>query len=504
VGEFGGDHRFVAEYLSSEVIRSLEDDARSFLLGACVLERFTAELCDAVLGRSDSAALLAELERSNLFVRRLEHGRWYRIHSLFAEFAVHTLDSHEPGTAEEIHRHAAAWLRSRGSATEAIEHAWAAGDHELVAEILVEHQLALYRAGGARTLLRWMRMLPDEQFVAHPELAVGAATAALTIGQTTLEQRRYLQLASRARAEHPERVSPYARATEEMVRALTVDSGVARALLHGRRAIDIAEAGTDEALVAALGSYARNAYFAGDLDRAWRAALRALEHPDVARRPPGHVLARSTLALVAVERGQIATARDQAEQAKAIAGRIGISRSWLGANASVALGSVLAEEGAYAEAERELVYAEHLFRDEVATVHHAWVLVLLARVRCRRGRLDEAEATLRSAHAAFAELADSGRVPAIADEVERELASARGRASGGEMLEVPSDAELAVLRLLATDLSAREIGDELFLSPNTIRSHTRALYRKLCVNSRADAVGRAEALGLLGETESPM
>ncbi len=72
------------------------------------------------------------------------------------------------------------------------------------------------------------------------------------------------------------------------------------------------------------------------------------------------------------------------------------------------------------------------------------------------------------------------------------------------MLELPSAAELAVLRLLASDLTVRQIGGELYLSPNTIRSHTRALYRKLGVNSRVDAVARADALGLLGQTESPM
>ena len=91
----------------------------------------------------------------------------------------------------------------------------------------------------------------------------------------------------------------------------------------------------------------------------------------------------------------------------------------------------------------------------------------------------------------------------LADEVERELEAAKARARGGEVLEPPSEAELAVLRLLVTDLSAREIGERLFLSPNTIRSHRRALYLKLQVHSRPEAIARATALGLLGEAESP-
>ncbi len=71
------------------------------------------------------------------------------------------------------------------------------------------------------------------------------------------------------------------------------------------------------------------------------------------------------------------------------------------------------------------------------------------------------------------------------------------------MLERPSEAEQAVLRLLATNLSARQIGGQLYLSPNTVRSHIRAIYRKLGVGSREDAVARANAVGLLGETHSP-
>jgi ATP/maltotriose-dependent transcriptional regulator MalT len=95
-------------------------------------------------------------------------------------------------------------------------------------------------------------------------------------------------------------------------------------------------------------------------------------------------------------------------------------------------------------------------------------------------------------------------VASIAAEVECELALTRSRANGGEIVDRPSDAELAVLRLLASDLSIREIAAQLFVSHNTVRSHTRALYRKLAVNTRADAVARADALGLLGKTESPM
>jgi LuxR family maltose regulon positive regulatory protein len=501
--EFGVDQRFVADFLTNEVFASLDADVGSFLQEAAVLGRVTAELCDDVLDRSDSASVLAELERSNLFLLPLERGGWFRIHSLFAEFAAVRLSSVEPGAVRRIHRRAAEWFRSRGLAVEAVEHAAAGGDHELVAELLVEHHLRMIRSGATRTFLRWVQTLPDEWIVEHPELAVAAATAALLVGQSAVEQRRFLALADGTKAGRPEGSNSYVDVAAGMVRALTMYGGVERAVLDGGSAVEIAQAEADELLTAALTGYARALYFAGKLDEAWEAALRVLAHPDVERRVPSHAIARSTLALVAVERGRLLSARKHADKAKKLVGGIGISRSWLGANASAALGVVLACEGKLADAERELAYAEHFFRDEVATVHHAWLLVLLARVCERRGRLDGAEAALRAAREELAELADSGSIPALADEVERELETARARAGRGDMLVPPTQSELAVLRLLATDLSIRQIGEHLFLSPHTIRSHVRAIYRKLGVNARADAVGRATALGLLEQTESP-
>ena len=51
--------------------------------------------------------------------------------------------------------------------------------------------------------------------------------------------------------------------------------------------------------------------------------------------------------------------------------------------------------------------------------------------------------------------------------------------------------EQEVLRLLATRLSRREIGQRLYVSLNTVKTHQRALYRKLGVENRAEAVARS-------------
>jgi DNA-binding CsgD family transcriptional regulator len=75
------------------------------------------------------------------------------------------------------------------------------------------------------------------------------------------------------------------------------------------------------------------------------------------------------------------------------------------------------------------------------------------------------------------------------------------RASNGELVEPPSAAELHVLELLGTAMSIREIARTLYVSQNTVNTHTRTLYRKLGVHSRAEAVARGVVLGLVDQTQ---
>jgi len=57
--------------------------------------------------------------------------------------------------------------------------------------------------------------------------------------------------------------------------------------------------------------------------------------------------------------------------------------------------------------------------------------------------------------------------------------------------------ELAVLQQLQEEVSLRQIADDLYVSYNTVKSHTRAVYRKLGARSRAEALVRARELGLV-------
>ncbi len=85
----------------------------------------------------------------------------------------------------------------------------------------------------------------------------------------------------------------------------------------------------------------------------------------------------------------------------------------------------------------------------------------------------------------------------IGEELAAVPAAGPAPAGGARLVEPLSEREMAVLRYLPSRLSNREIGAELYVSLNTVKSHLKAIYRKLDVDSRQDAVRRARQMGIL-------
>ena len=502
VRAFVGSTRPVADYLTDEVLTTLAPQTRDFLVRTSVLERFTPELCDAVLEREDSAAVLAELARSNMFLVALDaREQWYRYHHLFGELLQLEL---EQADAAALRRRAAAWCRAQGLVEDAIEYAAAAGDAETVAGLLVEHDRAFVWGGRLSQFLGWVRWLPSELLLEHPSLAAGGAVASALLARPEVEVQRLLAVAERARRERPQLWSPYVEAIVEVTRAAVIERGdVGAAVEHARRAIAAAQAGADVLSVGVLASFAQALFFSGELDESRRIAVQAIERPDAPDVPDGYVGNLGLLALLDAEQGRTESAEAWAGQAIGFARRRFQADSWTVSLAHLGLALACAASGRLDEAEREALHGERLRRSRQPTVGHAHALLVLAQVRVARSLLARAASDLKRAQRAIAGFRDPGRLPAIAATVEEDLATARAIAGNRLLVEEPSAAELAVLRYLATGLSQREIGARLYISLNTVKTHIRELYRKLDVTSRADAVARAEALGLLDRPESP-
>jgi LuxR family maltose regulon positive regulatory protein len=121
--------------------------------------------------------------------------------------------------------------------------------------------------------------------------------------------------------------------------------------------------------------------------------------------------------------------------------------------------------------------------------------IVTARAYLLFGDGDAAREHLSDARRMLDSYPDAGTLPAQLEAAELQ-AAAIDRPLGLTVAPL-TDAELRVLRYLPTHLSFAEIAEELFVSRNTVKTQAIAVYRKLEVSSRGQAVERARALGLL-------
>jgi len=186
IAEFSGDHRAFVDYLGDEILDQQSDDVKDFLLQTAVLDRFSPELCDAVLGNDQSRDILEQLEAANLFLVPLDSQRhWYRYHQLFSDFLRHRLQQKWPERVAALHQRAAKWLAAQEWYDEAIDHALAAADYELAAQVMASVAETIVVRGNAAKLLQWISRLPTDYQIQHPLLMLYYAWALFFSGQFT-------------------------------------------------------------------------------------------------------------------------------------------------------------------------------------------------------------------------------------------------------------------------------------------------------------------------------
>jgi LuxR family maltose regulon positive regulatory protein len=136
----------------AEVLDRQPAEVRRLLVRASLLERFNGALVDHLIGSSGSERHLRELADAGSFVIALDSEHtWFRFHHLFGDLLALELRHREPLAVPELHRVAAEWFDEHGYSIEAIEHAQAAGDRDLVAEFLVGHYFSLTLDGRQAT-----------------------------------------------------------------------------------------------------------------------------------------------------------------------------------------------------------------------------------------------------------------------------------------------------------------------------------------------------------------
>ena len=498
IASFAGDDRQIVDYLMAEVLERQSPEVREFLLRTSIVQRLTGPLCDVLMDRSDSARRLVELERANLFLVPLDgRRRWYRYHHLFGELLAHELALAQPGDVAALHRRAYEWHLREGLVAEAIAHATAAGDHTKAAELIAANWLVFVNRGELMTVEAWTRTLPPEVAGSDPRLCLARAWILLVLGRPG-----EVEAEVRA-AERRTLPGPLADGSSSVESSAAIVRTSARILLG-----DVGAAAQSAAIAAELepdtsarwrphvtNALGMTAFWSGAAQDAEDAFTETVSAGESAGYYAAQIYALGYLAVMSAERAETAEADRWVAMGRMLAERHSLGEHWVTAMVYYAAGKLARARGELQLARAELEHGLNIARRGGLRLDTVYGLLTLARIAVEAGAAAEARELRARAQRQLAACPDPGFLRSWAKtEDAADTGSVPAAAASADEL---SERELVVLRLLSSRLSLREIGNELYVSLNTIKTHTRNIYAKLRVGSREQAVARARELGLL-------
>jgi len=212
------------------------------------------------------------------------------------------------------------------------------------------------------------------------------------------------------------------------------------------------------------------------------------------------IYALGYLAVISAQRAKLAEAGRRVATARVLAKRQALGEHWVTVMVDYAAGELARARGDLQGARAQVEHGLGIARRYGLRLDVAYGLLALSRIALAAGAESEARELRARAQRQLAACTDPGFLRGWA-KAEDAADPGSPPAAAGAFDEL-SERELAVLRLLSSRLSLREIGNELYVSLNTVKTHTRNVYAKLRVGSRQQAVIRARELGLLGRPKA--
>ena len=494
LSRFAGDDEVVADYLRDELIERLEPDQVAFLLRTSILDNLSGSLCDAVLDEGGSARTLGALARSNVLMVSLDRGgTCYRYHRLFAEMLRAELRRLDPQREPQLHARASAWYEEHGDLDSAIRHTVAAGDPEQSGALLWRHASSYIGHGRNAALQSWLNRFNDDQVADVPALAVAAANTRLAAGDGD-QARHWASAAAHSLAGHPS-TGPYPlEPSILLLRAVVADDGLAQMARDAARACAVSsEEGDTLSFARLLAGVAH--HLTGDGPRA-RGELEEGARSSAVAGPHIQALCLAQLSLLEMDEEDWDAAATLSERARSRVEGCGLADYPIVALVYAVSALALSHSGRAEDAHRDLRKSSTLTARLVdfAPWYEAETRLALARASLGLSDVAGARSLLADAAPLVRRTPESTTLRAWVAETCSQLEAATG--SAGDVLTLTA-AELRVLRMLPTHLSFPAIAKHLFVSTNTVKTHVRALYRKLDASSRSEAVSHAAAAGLL-------
>jgi LuxR family maltose regulon positive regulatory protein len=496
LAEFAGDDRFVVDYLRDVFLAGLPPADLRFTTRISILDRLSGPLCDAVLGGSGSGRRLQELSRSNLLLTPLDHrDEWFRFHGLLREMLISELRRVEAEAEPDLHRRASAWYSRHDDPDRAIDHAIAAGDPAAAGDLIWDSVPYYNSRGRVATIERWLERFDEGTLAAHAGLALAAAQSGLTRGDGETAE-RWIAVAEAVSRAGPERADPLMDAGALLARATTGREGVVEMGRKARRAYDLYPEDSPWRSLSCL-LQGVSVHLSGGDSSAARALLeegtrRAAVAPNV------QALCLSQHALLAMDSGEQG-ATELVLLARAQLDRYGLWEYPTVALVIAVLAWVRARDGQVEAAAADAEAAARLLAKSSDLIwwFDAEARIILARAYQRLGDAPRARELLAEAERRLAQTPDAVLLAAWLQETRAGLDQAAADTG-------LTRAELRVLQFLPTHLSFREIAERTHVSPNTVKTQAQAIYRKLEVTARAEAVDAARSDGLLREDDAEL
>jgi len=409
----------VGEFLAENVLDTLEPELVEFMLATSITERTCGELASVLAGADRGQALLEDVERRGLFLRRIDDDpQWLRYHQMFAGFLRRRLERDSPDRLTQLHRKASAWFADRGDVNDAVDHALAAGEATRAVDLVEQEQTrSLINQSRMTTFLGFVEKLPPQLVTARPLMQLAMAWANILLQRRAATEAALDRFTTAiSKAELP-----------EAVRAdLTVEAHVVRAVaaVYADRVEAVADLVAEamsrpETLRPVLPQAAATvSAFAAIYRFDFESALRLLEwaepyHDQVGT--VGAVYARSWAGIAARHQLDIPLALRSFRQAFEIGAAAG-PHSHAARLTGAILGELLYETGEFAEAAHLLEESYHLGPEGGAVDYLAARYVVGARIKAAQGNRDAAVSRLDAGMTVAEEL----RLPRLAAAINHE------------------------------------------------------------------------------------
>ncbi|MFV1990245.1 MAG: hypothetical protein ACC652_05845, partial [Acidimicrobiales bacterium] len=357
INEFSGSQRHLMDYLTSEVLDQQPADVRRFLLETSIVDEQHPDLCNAITGRSDSAAVLRRPESENQFVQALdEHRRSFRYHRVFSDVLREILAQEAEADTAELYGRAASWCLAGGHIAGAIHHQIRGENYQDAVSLIIKHWIDFSNEGAHFTAFAFLGALPEEVVNGNVDLIARAAWATLNLRDYTACE-RWLSMLEET-APEAETATHY---TSPVRAHLARHHGQTSDMLHfGQLAMDHQDHPVPQVRAAARATLALGYFWTGDHEKSAIEFELSISEGTEDEEISSIVIGDSYLAFIEARAGNYADALIHIERVGQYTDSKTLERFQLASMAHIAAAEVALSTGRYEQAEAALNKAAEL------------------------------------------------------------------------------------------------------------------------------------------------